>query len=605
MDTLLQMGVSNGLMATILAVLAAGVGRLCRRPALVHCLWLLVLLKFVTPSFVMFPMPWPDGSKTAVQPVSIEPALTLGTRVGGDQDAETKQTVDAAVDWSVGVISSSPASRLDEPESLASPSVDRSDSVRTNSSTVSLSGAVAIVWLAGSICWFSFVAYRIYRFRRLLRCARRALPQLSGQVQRWAERLGLAACPGVWLLPGRVSPMVWALGGRPRLFVSSALWDRLTSEQQTTLLVHELAHLRRRDHWVRGLELLVTGLYWWHPVVWWACREIREAEEQCCDAWVVWTLPQAARIYATALLETIDFLSETPNALPAVASGIGHVHDLRRRLTMIMHGTTPRGLSGAGLLGVLGLGAFLLALGPSWAQVPEPRARRAAQEAEEERRAAEEEQAQEEEARQQETRGREEKRNRIEAEQRNKFMAERQALAAQVEHMRANLEMAMMQLKQAEERLAQLQERERGGSREAAGSEGTRQRTARARGPRDREQPPDPERRISELERKLDELLNEVQSLRREMRRGGPRGMSGAAPGMPSAMPAPTPRPGMRPPANTPPQPRAPGGFPPAFAVPPSPASTPAPAAPALAPQPVPPEAPEPPSPEASSSIPL
>src|SRR5262249_61831254 len=138
----------------------------------------------------------------------------------------------------------------------------------------------------------------------------------------------LATCSALWLLPGRLSPMVWALLGRPRVLVPSGLWERLTAEQQATLLVHELAHLRRRDQWVRGLELVVTGLYWWHPVVWWACHEIREAEEQCCDAWVLSTLPRAGRAYATALLETLDFLSETQNALPVVASGIGHVHDL-------------------------------------------------------------------------------------------------------------------------------------------------------------------------------------------------------------------------------------------------------------------------------------
>src|SRR6202022_2157966 len=102
----------------------------------------------------------------------------------------------------------------------------------------------------------------------------------------------------------------------------SALWDRLTSEQQTTLLTHELAHLRRRDHWVRGLELVVTGLYWWHPIVWWARRELRQAEEECCDAWVVAALPRAAKAYAIALMETLDFLSEARPALPLGASGI-------------------------------------------------------------------------------------------------------------------------------------------------------------------------------------------------------------------------------------------------------------------------------------------
>jgi hypothetical protein len=165
--------------------------------------------------------------------------------------------------------------------------------------------------------------------------------------------------------------MLWALAGPPRLLLPAALWDRLGAEQQDTLLAHELAHLRRRDHWVRRLELLVVGLYWWHPVAWWARRQLREAEEECCDAWVVWALPTAARAYATALLETVTFLSQTRPALPAVASGAGHVQLLKRRLTMILKGTPPRSLTGGGLLLVAAL-AVLLPLWPTWAEPPRP-----------------------------------------------------------------------------------------------------------------------------------------------------------------------------------------------------------------------------------------
>ena len=93
------------------------------------------------------------------------------------------------------------------------------------------------------------------------------------------------------------------------------------ARQRATLLAHELAHLRRRDHWVRCLELLVTGLYWWLPVVWMARHALREAEEQCCDAWVVWAFPDAARSYAETLLDTLDFLHRSHQTEPLLASG--------------------------------------------------------------------------------------------------------------------------------------------------------------------------------------------------------------------------------------------------------------------------------------------
>jgi beta-lactamase regulating signal transducer with metallopeptidase domain len=168
--------------------------------------------------------------------------------------------------------------------------------------------------------------------------------------------------PGVW------SPLLWAVAGCPRLLLPAGLLSRLDNEQRATLLAHELAHYYRRDHWVRCLEFVATGLYWWLPIVWWVRRELSDAEEECCDAWVVWALPQAAKAYASALVETLDFLSGSQPALPPVASGLGRLPLLRRRLTMIMRGTTPRKLTGLGFMVVVAAAALLLPLWPSWAQ---------------------------------------------------------------------------------------------------------------------------------------------------------------------------------------------------------------------------------------------
>jgi hypothetical protein len=162
--------------------------------------------------------------------------------------------------------------------------------------------------------------------------------------------------------------MLWAAGRRPRLLLPAALLPRLLPDQRAALLIHELAHYRRRDHWVRLLELIVGALYWWCPLAWWARRELSQAEEECCDAWVVWALPGAARAYATALVDTLDFLANTRPALPLAASGLGRVRHLQRRLTMIMRGRTRPSLTWCGALALLASAGVLLPLLPSRAQ---------------------------------------------------------------------------------------------------------------------------------------------------------------------------------------------------------------------------------------------
>jgi beta-lactamase regulating signal transducer with metallopeptidase domain len=345
-DTLLDIGLRNALGATVLAAVAAALGRVCRRPAVRHGLWLLVLLKLVAPPLLPVRLlPAPPRTEVTAPSAGAPPVL----------DSEPPLRVEEE-----------PAEAPEPPHTLAAEPARPAPLRLPGWKPVVLS-----LWLTGSALWWALAGLRLVRFGRLLRYARPAPAPVQEKAARLAARLGLSRCPGVAFVPAPLSPMLWALAGRPRLLLPAALWDRLGAGQQDTLLAHELAHLRRRDHWVRRLELLILGLYWWHPVAWWARRQLREAEEECCDAWVVWALPAAAREYATALLETVTFLSQARPALPAAASGAGHVQLLKRRLTMILRGTPPRSLTWGGLLLVAALAA-LLPLWPTWAEPLRP-----------------------------------------------------------------------------------------------------------------------------------------------------------------------------------------------------------------------------------------
>src|SRR5581483_8583913 len=172
--------------------------------------------------------------------------------------------------------------------------------------------------------------------------------------------LGLRRVPRLWLVPGVVPPLLVACGRAPRLLVPAGLWARLDDDQRDALLLHELAHLRRGDPLVRLLELAVVGLFWWYPLAWWAGRALRDAEELCCDAWVVWAAPGSAGAYAGALVETVGFLSGAKAALPLVASGAAPVRFLHRRLSMILRHPPSRRLSPGALVALIAGGLLVL-----------------------------------------------------------------------------------------------------------------------------------------------------------------------------------------------------------------------------------------------------
>jgi beta-lactamase regulating signal transducer with metallopeptidase domain len=353
----LTLGLANAAAATLLALFVTGAGRiLLRRPAVLHCLWLLVLLKLVTPPLFEVPVPgqrflrsMPDGQDRG-----------LVTTDAGDQDVATAEwaeeedptAVDAETVSATGSVSEEPGFAAIAP--------------RWPNAVVWLAG----LWLAGTAATLLLAGVRIIRFGLVLRAASPVDEQVSEEVEELAARLDLQRAPTAWWIDANMTPMLWAVGCRPRLIIPRDLWKSLDSRQRSMLLLHELAHLRRGDHVVRLLELLVTALYWWLPVVWWGRRALRNAEEQCCDAWVVWAFPDETRAYAETLLETVDFLNPSRSPEPLLASGFGGAQHLRRRLTMIMLGTTPRRLGWPGGLGAFALSALLLPLTPSWAQKP-------------------------------------------------------------------------------------------------------------------------------------------------------------------------------------------------------------------------------------------
>ncbi|MFI5461556.1 MAG: M56 family metallopeptidase [Isosphaerales bacterium] len=370
METLVHAGLSNAVSATFLALVVACLGRvLARRPAVLHCLWLLVLLKLVTPPLYEVPIPWPKPF-TEVQEPTPPLHFVPFERMAGI--GEYVPAVPAAIDQGelpVGeiILELIPGADRTWHQSQRPPVIDSlARWLRAHWMPL-----VAMIWLAGTGTVLVLSAQRVWRFQLLLREARPACEETQEWVNELTICLGLPRPPGVWWIGGKISPLVWALGLRPRLIIPTDLWKGLDDHQRSTLIVHELAHLRRGDHRVRIFELVVTALFWWHPVLWWVRQALRDVEEQCCDAWVVWAFPESAKSYAETLLETLDFLNQSDRSVPLLASGFGKVHHLRKRLTMIMSGTTPRLLGFRGTLASLGMAVLLLPVNATWAQKPD------------------------------------------------------------------------------------------------------------------------------------------------------------------------------------------------------------------------------------------
>jgi beta-lactamase regulating signal transducer with metallopeptidase domain len=311
----------NAATATVLAGIVALVARKLTRSSLVHALWLLVLLKLVTVPALEVPLP------TIATPPAPAPART--PELAGVVAVPNAGTPDPALD------------------------------LRT---------ALALVAGAGALVILTLAAWRIVRFRCLLRRSATTPDRIQERAARLAVTLGISRPPRIRVVPERIPPAVWPGLGRAEILLPAGLLERLTPHELDALLAHELAHVRRRDHWVRPFELVITALYWWLPVTWWARRNLRVAEEKSCDALVLRTLPERSRDYAEGLLKTVEFLSIRERPVPALAVGAAETSRLKERIVMILNRDIPHPPSGATRLSLAVIAVVALLVSPAWVE---------------------------------------------------------------------------------------------------------------------------------------------------------------------------------------------------------------------------------------------
>ncbi len=221
-----------------------------------------------------------------------------------------------------------------------------------------------VVWASGLALVVAIKLGSLVYFLRRVRASADAPQSVLDLVRDTSKQLGLKNPPKTLMTEAKISPMVWS-GRRPLLILPRALWQQLDRESKRAVICHELAHIRRKDHWVAWLETVVGAVYWWHPVVWWVRSRLHVEAENCCDAWVTWLFPSERRAYAGALLATKKYIGMNESRAPVAGMQMtsGRAGRFARRLTMVMtQSIVPRlSVPGLALAVALALSSWLTA----------------------------------------------------------------------------------------------------------------------------------------------------------------------------------------------------------------------------------------------------
>ena len=128
---------------------------------------------------------------------------------------------------------------------------------------------------------------------------------------RWQVAEAVPVEKGVYESDRVSTPFVCGLL-RPRIYLPASL----PAEDRHYVLLHERAHLHRRDHWTKPLAYLALCLHWFNPLLWLAYRLFCRDVEAACDQAVIRPLGREDTARYAATLLHLGCRSGFPAAVP-------------------------------------------------------------------------------------------------------------------------------------------------------------------------------------------------------------------------------------------------------------------------------------------------
>ena len=197
--------------------------------------------------------------------------------------------------------------------------------------------------------------------RHIARQATRVVdPDWTALLAQCAARVGVEQ--PVTLLRSREQLMPMTMGTIAPVVVVPADADAWDQDRRQAVLLHELAHIARRDCLTQMLSAIACAVYWVHPAVWYVARRLRIEREVACDDRVLAAGAHAPN-YAEHLLELAYAWSG--RRAPALVVGMAGSKKLEGRMRAVLDSTRNRTAPTrrAWLAGAAAATALLLTIG--------------------------------------------------------------------------------------------------------------------------------------------------------------------------------------------------------------------------------------------------
>ena len=250
--------------------------RLRRTHAICHALWLTALVA----------LPILLGLNAILPGISLHRTQTIHTVSAPQSHTSNDQ--------------SSISRRLMTRNQLSPEITDRSPKPQTKFSHITWQNSVFLAWVIG-IAWSILrLCHGAWRVRRLHRSALPAGVQQQQLLKSLCNQLAVKR--PVNLLVSEEVGIPISFGWRHPCIL---LHENVTNDRLEFILLHELAHLQRKDWLVNLLVHAISIPFFFHPLFYLVRKRLTDVQEQICDGWVIQATDKRAD-YAQCLVDLLD-----------------------------------------------------------------------------------------------------------------------------------------------------------------------------------------------------------------------------------------------------------------------------------------------------------
>ncbi|WP_273320810.1 M56 family metallopeptidase [Vallitalea guaymasensis] len=122
----------------------------------------------------------------------------------------------------------------------------------------------------------------------------------------------------------------------PKILLPEQILDNFSDEKLELMILHELAHFKRKDLFMNWIILFYQLIYWFNPIIWIGFYKMKNDMEIACDALVLKHLEnEQHNTYGKVIIELLEYFNVYSRFVPVCTNILKYKSEVERRIIMI------------------------------------------------------------------------------------------------------------------------------------------------------------------------------------------------------------------------------------------------------------------------------